>query len=182
MPTEGYKIRDQNGIYFLTFSIVGWIDLFSRQIYKDIFIENLQFYSINRGLVIYAYVIMSNHIHLILSSETGKLSDTIRDLKKYTSKQFISYIENDIESRKSWMLHQFKYFASRHSKNETYQVWTHDNHPEECFGNAFIEQKLNYIHQNPVRAGIVFEPQDYKYSSARNYAGLEAVMPVRFIR
>lgn len=115
---------------------------------------------------------MTNHVHLIVSATNGNLSSVIRDLKKYTSRKILETIQNEPESRKLWMLHQFAYFASRHSRNENYQAWTHSNHPEMIFTDEFFQQKLNYIHQNPVRAGIVFQPEDYVYSSAAQYAGL----------
>lgn len=180
MPT-GYQINDQEGLYFVTFQIVQWIDIFTRQRYRDLFVESLIYAQKEKGLQVYGYVIMSNHVHLILKSSEGELSNTIRDLKKYTSKQFIRSIETDIESRKSWLLALFKAYAKQHSKKSVYQVWTHENHAIYLYTPKFIWQKLNYIHANPVRAGIVENPEDYLYSSARNYAGLPALFEIELI-
>ncbi len=98
---EGYRIKDEAATHFLTFTIVGWIDVFSRKVYKDIFIESLQFCQQRKGLVVYAYVIMTNHVHLILSAKNGNLSSVVRDLKKYTSRKILETITNEPESRKS---------------------------------------------------------------------------------
>ncbi len=121
---------------------------------------------------------MSNHMHLLVRSSTGSLSDTIRDFKRHTSKQIVRAIEETEESRCEWLMMIFKYAARKHKRNNTYQVWTHENHAIEVFTNDFIDQKIDYIHNNPVVAGIVGKPEDYLYSSARNYSDKEAVLEV----
>ena len=179
---ESYTIRDQQAIYFVTFTIVDWVDVFTRKIYKDICIESLDYCRKSKGLKIYGYVIMSNHIHLILQSETQPLSDIIRDFKKFTAKKMLLYIEtSNQESRKEWMLNKFEFNAKKNLRNSKYQVWTHDNHAEELLTTKFIQQKLNYIHQNPIRAGIVQNDFEYLYSSARNYAGLSYELEIDFV-
>ena len=154
----GYKIRNQQGVYFLTLTVVNWVDVFTRKVYRDILIDSLRFCQEKKGLNLHAYVIMSNHIHLIASSKTGQLSDFLRDFKKHTSKTIVKEIEEGNESRKYWLLNVFKFKATLHQRNEIYQLWTHDNHPIELESNSFIAQKLNYLHDNPVRAGWVDEP------------------------
>jgi len=178
MPT-GYQIKDQTAPYFLTFQVVYWIDIFSRKVYRDIIIESLKYCQHEKGLEIYAWVIMSNHIHILAKSNTGKLSDTIRDFKKFTSKEIIrNIIEGDFESRREWLFRLFQHAARRQNKNGDYQVWTHENHAIEATGNEFIETRVNYIHENPVRAGIVRNPEDYLYSSAPVYAGFEGLIEI----
>ncbi len=177
---KGYCIRDQEAIYFLTFQIVGWIDIFTRSKYKDIIVDSLNYCCSNKQLKVHAWVIMSNHVHCIISSTNGKLSDTIRDLKRHTSKTILNAILNENESRKDWMINQFKYFASRHKRNELYQFWTHENHPIELQG-SLIKQRLNYVHNNPVRANIVAKPEDYLYSSALDYSGEKGFVPIEFL-
>lgn len=176
--STGYQIKDQEGLYYLTFQVINWIDIFTRQIYRDIVIENLKYCQQNKGLQVFAYVIMSNHIHIIANSSEGKLSDTIRDFKKFTSRVIIENVKEGNESRKNWMLNQFKFAASKHSRNENYQFWTHENHAIELRTPDFIREKIEYIHNNPVRAGIVEKPEDYLYSSARNYANGVSVFNV----
>ncbi len=167
--SEAYKTKDPFAVYFLTFQIVFWLDVFTRQSYRDIFIESMNYCRKHKHLKIYAYVIMSNHVHLIVKSNNGTLSDTIRDMKKYTANKILDQIENGTESRKKWLLSEMAFAARKHKRNSKYQFWTHENHAVELSTNEMIDQRLNYIHQNPVRAGIVEREEEYLYSSARNY-------------
>lgn len=165
--SAGYQLKDKSGVYFLTFQIVGWVDLFTRKIYRDIAIDSLKYCQQNKGLNIFAYVIMSHHIHLLAQSETGDLSGTIRDFKHYTSQKFLEVLNEGIESRSDWLKVVFEYHGKFMNK-QTNQVWTHENHAEIIYSQNFIEQKIEYIHNNPVRAAIVAKPEEYLYSSARN--------------
>ncbi len=175
--STGYKIAKGDDVYFLTFQIVGWVDIFTRKIYKDIAIDSFKYCQLNKGLELFAYVIMSNHIHLIARSNIGDLSGFIRDFKNYTSRELLKIIDENTESRSEWLKMVFKYHGKFKSE-QTHQVWTHENHPELIYSQEFMEQKIDYIHNNPVRTGIVSNPEDYLYSSARNYADLESVIEV----
>jgi len=121
---------------------------------------------------------MTNHIHLIANSSSGELSNTIHDFKKFTAKNIIENIVEGNESRKEWILNRFRYNAQRHSRNENYQMWTHENHALVIYSPQFAFEKLEYLHNNPVRAGFVRKPEDYIYSSASNYAGTESVLEI----
>ena len=168
---NAYHIKDQSALYFLTFQVVGWVDVFTRKEYRDIVIENFDFCRKSKGLKVHAYVIMSNHVHCILSAEDN-LSNIVRDFKKYTSKKILKRIqENTQESRCEWLLMVFKYHGEYNSRTKNMQFWTHENHAVELINNEMIETRVNYIHQNPVRAGYVEDEFDYLYSSARNFAG-----------
>ncbi len=175
--STSYKIKDQEGLYFLTFQIVGWVDIFTRKTYRDIAIESFKYCQTNKGLEIFAFVIMSNHIHLIARSLQADLSGFIRDFKNHTSKAFLETLESKDESRRDWLKLVFEYHGKFKNK-QTFQVWTHENHAEHLFSQKFIEQKLEYIHKNPVKAGIVEKPEDYLYSSARNYADMDNVINI----
>jgi hypothetical protein len=98
--------------------------------------------------------------------------------KSYTSKLILTKIQTETESRRSWMIEVFYLAANKHKRNLKYQFWTHENHAIEVFSNRFIKQKVDYIHNNPVRAGIVNLPDEYIYSSARNYADKDGVLEV----
>ena len=176
--STGYRIANQEALYYVTFQIVNWIDIFTRKVYRDIIIDSLRFCQQNKGLEIFAFVVMSNHLHLLIRSKTGKLSDTIHDFKSFTAKQILLTIETVPESRREWMLNLFEFSAKRHKRNEKFQIWTHENHAEELYSDKFIEQKLNYIHANPVRAGIVEKAEDYLYSSARVFAGMDCLLEI----
>ena len=166
---EGYIIRDQSKAHFITATVVDWVDVFSRKAYRDCIIESLDFCIKNKGMILYGFVIMSNHIHLIIQSDKNKLSDLIRDFKKFTAKTILHKIETEPESRADWMLKRFEFACKSHSRNEKYQFWQYGNHPEEIFSEKFFWSKLDYIHLNPVRAGIVVKASHYLYSSASNY-------------
>ena len=169
-----YKFQDQRKLYFVLFSVVNWIDVFTRKYYRDIFLDSLRFCQENKGLEIYAWCIMSNHVHLIIGTSQMPMQDIIRDLKKYTSVKIIEAIkENQQESRKEWLLWLFERAGKKNPNNTNYQFWQQDNHPIELSNNEMMTQKLNYIHQNPVEAGIVLSSEEYLYSSAKNYAGMK---------
>ena len=178
-----YKFYDPEGLYFVTTAVVHWIDVFTRSIYKDIIIDSLSYCIEEKGLLLHSYVIMSNHIHLIIGKQKAELtfSDILRDFKKFTAMKVIQAIkDNPQESRKEWILWMFRKAGKKNGNNIMYQFWQQDNHPIELKGN-WIDQKLEYIHQNPVVAGWVNQPEEYLYSSARNYAGLLSPIKVRSI-
>ncbi|HTN22199.1 MAG TPA: transposase [Pelobium sp.] len=176
-----YKFNNNAGIYFVSFAVVGWIDIFTRQVYRDLFLESLVYCRKEKGLNIHAWVVMSNHIHLIISCREGAvLSDAMRDLKKFTSFKILKEIkENKVESRKEWMLFLFAKAGKQNSNNTHYQFWRQDNHPIELdFHSGMFEQKLDYIHNNPVEARIVEKQEDYLYSSARDYQGIKGLIEI----
>src|SRR6478736_4042287 len=135
---------------------------------KDIVIESLKHCQKNKGLNIHAYVIMTNHMHLIVSRGGESLQEVImRDMKKFTSSQILKLPQTEPESRREWMLNIFRHAGEQNSNNMTYQFWKQDNHPVECNTPDILKQ--NYLHENPVRAGFVEKAEDWVYSSAEDY-------------
>ena len=171
-----YKFHDPDGVYFVSFAVQGWVDVFTRNEYKNILVENLAYCQKHKGLEIFAWSIMTNHVHLIVrAQECFLLQDIFRDFKKYTSKAILkAIIENQGESRKEWLLTQFK-------TPDGFRFWGTDNHPLELWSNAVIDQKLDYIHQDPVEAGLVFRAEHYMYSSATDYAGEKRMLEIVLI-
>jgi REP element-mobilizing transposase RayT len=176
--STGYKISESEGLYYLTLQVVDWIDVFTRKEYKDILIDNLKYCQKHKGLVLFGYVIMSNHVHMLAQSTIGDLSGWLRDFKSYTGKLIIDAIHDEKESRKEWLLKLFQNAAAKSSVNKNFKFWTHENHAEHIYSTKFMRQKLEYIHDNPVKAGIVEKPEDYLYSSARNYAELPSLLDI----
>jgi putative transposase len=177
MP-DTYVISDQRGVYFLTFQVVAWVDLFTRRTYSDIVVDAFNYCVQHKRLQVHAWVIMSNHVHCLVSSGNGTLSDTVRDLKRHTARQLLKEIQESRESRKEWILFQFRHAARQHVRNKEYQVWAHESHAvgiDPYIRNMGLS-KLNYIHDNPVRAGLVWQPEDYLYSSATDYAGKKGLI------
>ncbi len=160
-----------------------WVDVLSRPIYKDIIIDSLKYCQQEKGLILYAYVIMNNHVHLIAAAREGfNLSDILRDFKKYTSKKLFSSVEKNVqESRKSWMLWLFRSAGKNNSNNTNFQVWQQDNRPIELSTGEMARQRLDYIHNNPIVEGIVYEPKHYVYSSALDYAGKKGLLEIEFL-
>ncbi|HRE77663.1 MAG TPA: transposase [Flavobacterium sp.] len=178
---EGYVIRDQKLPHFLTATIVDWVDVFSRKSYRDCVIECLDYCIKNKGMILYSYVIMTNHIHMIVQSKEGKLSDLIRDFKKYTSKTILEKIQSEPESRREWMLERFQLATKTHIRNKNFQFWQLGNHAEEIYSEKFMWSKIDYIHLNPVRAGLVEKAAHYLYSSASNYVHNEGIIKIELV-
>ncbi|WP_390453866.1 REP-associated tyrosine transposase [Chryseobacterium sp. Alg-005] len=172
MMSGNYKFHNPEGLYFISFAVVGWLDVFIRNEYKDLLLESLRFCQKKKGLEIHAWCIMSSHVHLVFRSVEGRKPELlIGDLKRFTSKAIIKSIkENPKESRKEFLLDFFRKEGEKSSNVIQYQFWRHDNKPIELWSNRIINQKINYVHQNPVEAGLVFRAEDYKYSSAIDYS------------
>jgi putative transposase len=181
--SRAYKFYNPEGLYFITFATVGWIDVFTRDLYKNILLDSIKFCQKEKGLEVYAWCLMTNHIHLIAKAKDGfEMSGTIRDLKKFTSKKIIEAIlTNQQESRKEWMIAIFKSSGSFNINNKEYQFWQKDNKPIELWSNEVIEQKLDYIHHNPVKAGFVSEPEHWLYSSALDYSGGKGLLEIVYL-
>lgn len=174
---SAYQINNQEQVYFLTFQVVGWVDIFTRQEYRDILLASFAYCRQEKELELFSYVIMSNHVHVIMRSKTGRLSDTIRDLKRHTAKQIIQLaLTSNRESRRDWLKVVWEYHAKYNQRVSDIQLWTHENHAVELDTNEMIESKMQYIYENPVRAGLVENAADYLYSSARNAAGLAGLI------
>ena len=167
-------------LYFTTTTVIDWMDVFTRPQYKHIVVESLDYCQENKGLDIYAWVLMTNHLHMIVGIRgENTIGDLLRDFKKFTSKKIVKAIQdNQQESRKNWMMNRFWFRGANDKKITNYRFWQEDNHVEQLYSYDFYKQTLDYIHLNPVRQEIVQDPSDYLYSSARNYAGMDGLLKV----
>lgn len=182
MASDQYFIRNQNSIYYLTLTVVDWVDVFTRKEHKLSILESLRFCQNEKGQLVHGWCLMSNHLHLLASARDGfNMSDILRDLKKFTSKQIVNAIHNEIESRRDWMLYRFEFAVKFKVNVKNYKFWQDGNHAVECFTYEFTKQKLDYIHQNPVRAQIVEEAEYYLFSSARDYAEIKGLLEIEFV-
>ena len=173
---RNYKFHNPEGVYFVSFAVVEWIDVFTRNEYKDILLDSLLYCQQEKGMEIYAWCVMS----LIFSSIKEEKPELILgSFKRFTSKAIVTAIkENPQESRKEWLLKQFEEAGEKSSNVKQYQLWRHDNKPIELWSNKVIDEKLNYIHNNPVEEGLVFRAEHYVYSSAIDYAGEKGLLDV----
>lgn len=177
--SRNYKFHNPEGLYFISFATVFWVDVFVRRLYFDCLVENLNYNVANKGMEIYAWCIMPSHVHLIFRSNNQKPDELVRDFKSFTSKKLIALIEDNLqESRREWLLNSFKKAAAVNSNNSKNQFWQQHNHPVELWSPAVIQQKIDYTHNNPVEAGFVENDYEYLYSSARDYCGIKGLVNV----
>ena len=174
------KNRIEGEVYFVTDTVVDWVDIFTRPIYRHIIIESLQYCQKEKGLIIYAWVLMTNHLHMIAGTNgENRISDILRDFKKFTSKKIVqTLLVESGESRRDWMLNRFEYAGKNDKKITNYKFWQEGNDAQEIYLNDYFNQKLNYIHYNPVKAEIVNREEDYRFSSAIDWAGGKGLLDV----
>ena len=175
--SDAYAIGQTGGMYYVTCTVDGWVDVFTRKRYRDILIDSLTFVIRNKKFSLHAWVIMSNHLHLIASVPDGvSMGDLMRDFKTFTSKTVLRSIETEPgESRKEWMVSLFRKTINGQMVT---QFWQSGNHAVSLFSQPVIKQKLEYLHNNPVRAGWVRLPEEYVYSSAIDYAGGKGLVEI----
>ena len=177
-----YKFYNKEGLYFVSFATINWIDIFVRDLYFNIILESLKFCRENKGMEIYTWCIMPSHVHLIYRAKDNNPGDIMRDLKTHTSKQMQKEIfENPQESRKEWIIEMMEKAGFNNSNVKYKQFWQQNNKPIELWSPAVIDQKVDYIHNNPVEAGFVFEPYHWKYSSAIDYSGGKGLLQIDYV-
>lgn len=122
---------------------------------------------------------MSNHLHIMARAKEGyMISHILRDFKKYTSKRLVEKIIEIGESRREWLLDKFSFEAKRSGRAKNYKLWRDDNHAISLEKTEWVLQRLNYIHQNPVRQMIVESPHEYLFSSALDYNDIKGLVNV----
>jgi REP element-mobilizing transposase RayT len=176
MPRSRYRIfeDDVNVPYFLTCTVVGWLPIFTRPESVDIVLNSWRFLQKKNRLTLYGYVIMENHLHLIASSPD--LRKEIGDFKSFTAKEIIKLLKL---RRVRLLLDQLEQYKGRHKTGQLYQLWQEGSHPKRIGSDEMMTQKLDYMHLNPVARGYVEETVHWRYSSARNYAGLPGLIDVK---
>jgi len=177
-----YKFHNPEGMYFVSFATVYWIDVFVRPQYCDIIVESLKYSKMNIGLELYCWCIMPSHVHLIFKAKDNNPEKVLGRIKEHTSKAMVKAIqENSQESRKEWMLWMFKRSGLKSSNVKGNQFWQHHNKPIELWSEAVIEQKADYIHNNPVESGFVSESYHWKYSSTIDYSGGTGLIEIEYL-
>ena len=159
-----YQITEPEFPYFITSTIIEWLPIFTRKPYFDIVIDSLHYARQRKGLKLFAYVTMDNHIHLIAAG--GNLAKIIGEFKSYAATQIVRLLQ---EENRQWLLNQLKFYKQGYKKESHFQVWQEGFHPKQISSDEMLRQKIEYIHSNPVRAGFVERAEDWLYSSARNY-------------
>jgi len=177
--SRNYKFHNKNGLYFVSFATINWIDVFTRQVYFDVLSDSVNYCRKEKGMELYCYCFMPSHVHFIFRSANEDPSGLMRDFKRHTSKKVIEAIQNNPqESRKEWLLWMFERAGKNNATTTKYQFWQQHNKPIELWSEKVIKQKIDYIHNNPVQSGFVTDMIDWKYSSARNYADDHTILEI----
>jgi len=165
MGRSRYKIVDDQLPHFVTLTVLHWIPVFTRPATVEIILQSLQ-HLIADGLKLYAYVVLENHLHLLVQSE--QLGHDLARFKSYTARQLIAYLADNNVTQ---ILDQLAFYKKEHKTDRAYQFWQEGCHPEWIQNDDMMRQKIDYIHSNPVKRGYVDLPEHWRYSSARNYLG-----------
>jgi len=158
---------DENLPYFCTITVLDWVPVFIDSRYVDPVIESLRYSREKKGLQLFAFVVMPNHLHLIAAA--ADLHAMMRDFKRFTSRSVHDRLKED---GRTTILEWIEAAAqkARLARGE-FSFWQSGFHPQAIYTRAVFEQKLRYLHENPVRKGLVSRPEDWWYSSAGHYAG-----------
>ena len=173
MARSGYKIYSDFFPHFLTFTTVNWLPVFTNPIYAEEIFSALRYLQKHRDLKIFAYVLMEHHLHLVASADG--LSKVLQSFTSYSARQIIDHM---IEQNNQFWLNQLHYFKKRWKTDQIYQLWQEGSHPQQIQDENMMLNKIEYIHNNPVERGYIEKPEHWLYSSARNYAGLEAKLEI----
>jgi len=182
MNRDPKKSNDQQACYFITFNVVEWVDIFVRPSYKRVVADVLNEYIAYHGLIVYAWCLMSNHLHLVAQVKHGStFAVTIRNLKKSIARKMKEVMEEEPDPRKEWMMARFANFSQCLKRIEKHPLWQDCNHPVhiESGNRESLLEHIHYIHENPVRDRIVEFPEEYLFSSARDYSGMRGLVDVR---
>lgn len=165
MSRSRYRIFEAEYPYFLTNTIVGWLPVFTRKETVEIVFEAWRHHQRNSGLMIFGYVILENHLHLI--ARAPDLSDVMKSIKSFTARRIVDLL---VERNADVLLRQLKAHKAGHKVESEYQVWQEGSHPQQIQNDEMLWQKLKYTHNNPVERGYVDDPVHWRYSSARTHA------------
>ena len=169
-------------MYFVSFATVHWIDVFTRNEYRDEVLASIRHCQEKKGLLVYAWCLMPSHMHMIIGSQGNPLDGIMRDMKSFTSRRLRQLITDNVqESRQEWMLRIMQQSGLRNSNNNGWQLWQQDSHPVELRDWPMTMQKLDYVHQNPVVAGFVDDAAAWLYSSARDYSGIKGLLDIELL-
>jgi REP element-mobilizing transposase RayT len=173
MTRARYRIYETDYPYFMTCTIVGWLPVFTRPEAVNIIYDSWRFLQRERDFRLYGYVILENHLHLIASAPD--LPNAMKCFKMFTANQIVKLLEQHAAET---LLRQLSFLKLRHKTESEHQVWQEGDHPQQIQNDEMMLQKLEYAHNNPVKRGFVDEAVHWRYSSARNYAGMQGLIEV----
>jgi REP element-mobilizing transposase RayT len=180
MSGENHIHSKQAG-YFITFDTVDWVDVFIRPVYKQVIVHTLNHFIDNKGLNLFAWCLMTNHLHLVAQAKDGfVIADIEKEFKAFTNNKILEALDTEPETRREWMMKRFENVGNILGLLKKFQVWQNSNNP------SFIDMRktdqlidhISLIHENPVRDRFVDSASEYPYSSARDYAGMKGLVKI----
>ncbi len=173
MGRSRYKIYEPTAPHFITCTILHWIPIFTRVESTEIIFESLRHLQKSDDLKINAYVILENHMHLVVSSDDLALS--MKKFKSFTAKEILKLLQ---KRNAKTILEQLAFYKKVHKSDSTYQLWQEGIQPKLIQNSAMMQEKIDYIHNNPVKRGYVDEAKHWRYSSARDYEGIDGLIEI----
>jgi REP element-mobilizing transposase RayT len=171
--------------YLLTLNIVDKIDLFVRPAYKQVIADALNHFIRTQSLNLYSWCLMSSHLHLVLRTKDGSAPAYFeRDFKKYTTPALLKTIEVEMDLRRDWMLQRFEEYSKSLRRLEKFHLWQNCSSPFRIENGQprLLMDRIAHVDENPVREGIVDQPESYLFSSARDYAGIRGLVAVKIVQ
>lgn len=173
MSRSRYVILEPEKPHFLTCTVVEWMPVFTRPDAVQILLDSWSHLRLHEGLRLFGYVILENHLHFV--AQAPRLDKCLASFKSFTAARLIELLEVHKAER---LLARLRFAKKAHKSDRQYQFWQEGSHAEMVFSEAVMREKLEYIHQNPVKRGYVDMPEHWRYSSARNYAGLPGLIGI----
>jgi len=173
MGRSRYNVYEVKAPHFITCTILHWIPIFTRTQTTDIIFASLKYLQKNDNLKIHAYVILENHLHMIVKSDD--IVKSMARFKSFTAREIINYLKK--ENAKS-ILDQLAFYKKAHKKENEFQLWQEGIQAKEILGEQMMKVKMEYIHNNPVERGYVDDGVHWRYSSARDYEGFDGLIVV----
>jgi putative transposase len=173
MGRSRYKVIEGMDTYFGTATVVNWLPIFSNPALSQVILDSLQYLHDQGRLILHAYVLLENHLHIVASS--ADFSAEVRNMKSYTARRIIDYLD---QNAADFLLRELKFARKSHKGDQRYQLWQEGVHPQAILAEEVLKQKIEYLHYNPVRRGYVDSPDQWRYSSARQYSGEDGLVTV----
>ena len=173
MGRSRYKIYEPTHPHFITCTVVNWIPLFTRKESVEILLDTFRYLQKDEGFKLYAYVILENHIHIV--AQSNDIAKSMARFKNHTAKELLRLLKK--ENIKT-ILEQLSFYKKAHKIDREYQVWQDGIQPKLMQNDVMMKSKIDYIHHNPVKRGYVDDTMHWRYSSARDYEGIEGLLEV----
>ncbi|SER74934.1 hypothetical protein SAMN03159444_04941 [Pseudomonas sp. NFACC02] len=174
MARSRYTITETEKPHFLTCTIVEWLPLFTRPALVEVVLNTWRFQQVNQDLKLYGYVVLENHLHYL--AQASDLGKSVASFKSFTARNIINHLE---QTRADSTLQRLRFAKRAHKVDRVHQVWQEGVHAELVYSESVMRQKLEYIHNNPVKRGYVDLGEHWRYSSARDYQGQPGLIEVQ---